>query len=72
MPDIVKDLIFFIIVVGAAFGWSVLCLLIISFIALSYLHFTFEGILIASGIIAAVVAVFYLIGIVRKYHKQDK
>ncbi len=70
MPDIVKDLIFFIITVGAAFGWSVLCLLIISFITLSYLHFTFEGILIASGVIAGAAGIWYLAGMIRKYRKR--
>lgn len=70
MPDIIKDLIFFVITVGAAFGWSVLCLLIISFITLSYLHFTFEGILIASGVIAAVAGVWYLVNLVRKHRKK--
>ncbi len=70
MRDVVKDFIFFFITVGVAFGWSVLCLLIISFITLSFLHFTFEGILIASGVIAATVGVWYVVSMVKKYRKK--
>lgn len=67
--DLVKDIIFFFVTVAVTFGYVMLLLLIISFITLSYLHFNIEGMMIFSGICAAVAGVFYIVKTVKKWHK---
>ena len=58
--DIVKDIIFFFLTTVFAFAYFMLVLLIISFITTSYLHFTIEGIFIASILGAVGVGVYYI------------
>lgn len=59
--DIVKDIIFFFLTTVFAFAYFMLVLLIISFITTSYLHFTIEGIFIASILGAVGVGVYYIV-----------
>lgn len=65
--DILKDLICFFLMVGCTAGYVVLLLLIISFITLSYLHFTIEGILIAGAVSGGIAGVYYIVKTVKKY-----
>ena len=68
--DIVKDIIFFFLTTVFAFAYFMLVLLIISFITTSYLHFTIEGIFIASILVALGVGVYYIVKKVKKYRRQ--
>ena len=65
--DVVLDIIMFFVCVAGAFGWMMLMLLIVSFISLSYLHFKFDKMVIASVIAAIVTAIVYIILKARKY-----
>ena len=65
--DIVLDIIMFFVCVAGAFGWMLLMLLIVSFISLSYLHFKFDKMVLASVIAAIVTAIVYIILKARKY-----
>ena len=67
--DVVLDIVFFFIVTGAAFGWLLLMLLIISFISMGYLKFKFKTMVIAAVIFAVAVAVFYIFKKINKYKK---
>lgn len=68
--DIVKDIIFFFLTTVFAFAYFMLVLMIISFITTSYLHFTIEGIFIASILGAVGVGVYYIVKKVKKYRRQ--
>lgn len=68
--DILKDIIFFFITVAVSYGYILLMLLIVSFMASRYLPMKFDDMLIYSGIGAAVVAVWYVIKKVMKYQKK--
>lgn len=65
--DVVLDIIMFFVCVAGAFGWMLLMLLIVSFISLSYLHFKFDKMVLASVIAAIVTAIVYIILKARKY-----
>lgn len=65
--DVVLDIIMFFVCVAGAFGWMLLMLLIVSFISLSYLHFQFDKMVLASVIAAIVTAIVYIILKARKY-----
>ena len=67
--DILKDFIFFLITTVCAMVWVMGVLLIISFVTLSYLHFTIEGMFIASIICTVVVDILYIVKTVKKYKR---
>jgi len=69
--DVVLDIIMFFVCVAGAFGWMMLMLLIVSFISLSYLHFKFDKMVLASVIAAIVVAVVYIVLKARKYTRLN-
>ena len=48
--DIAKDIIFFFVTTAIAFAYFMLVLLIISFVTISYIHFTIEGIFIMATV----------------------
>ena len=68
--DILKDIIFFFITVAVSYGYILLMLLIISFMASRYLPMKFDDMLVYSGIGAAVVAIWYIVKKVMKYQKK--
>lgn len=68
--DIVKDIIFFFLTTAFAFGYFMLVLLIISFVTTSFLHFTIEGITIASAVGTAGVAIYYIAKKIKQYRKN--
>ncbi len=67
MLDILKDVFVFIVVTAAASGWVFMMLMIISFITLSYLHFTIEAIILISIVAGIAAAAWYIVKTVKKY-----
>lgn len=67
--DLIKDIIFFLLYTAGMFAYCMLVLLIISFITTSFLHFTIEGIFIASIAGTVVLDIFYVVKKVRKRRK---
>jgi len=67
--DIVKDVIFFIITTAVAYAYWMLVFLLISFLTLSYLHFTIEGIFALSAAGTVAVDILYVRKLVKKYAK---
>ena len=67
--DMVKEIIFFLIVTAFAFGWWMLVLLILSFVTLSVLHFTIEGIVITAIVGTVGVDIYYVIHRVKEFRK---
>ena len=65
--DVVHDCIFMAVCILVAFGWTMLMLLIISFITLSYIHFDIKVMLYISGGMAFITTVYYAVGMRRKY-----
>ena len=68
--DVIKEIIFFLIATAFAFGWCMLVLLIISFITLSVLHFTIEGIFITAIVGTVCYDIYYIVRKVKEYRKQ--
>ena len=68
--DIIKDVIFFFLTVAVSYGYILLMLLIISFVASRYLPMRFDDMLVYSGIGAAAVGVWYIVKKVKKYRKR--
>lgn len=67
--DMAKEIIFFILFTAAMFAYCMLVLLIISFVTSSFLHFSIEGIFIASIVGTAALDVYY---VVRKMKKRRR
>ncbi len=68
--DIIKDIIFFFLMVGCTAGYVILLLLIISFVTLSYLHFSIEGILITGAVCGGIAGIYYIVKTVKKYRRM--
>lgn len=67
--DVVRDILGFFVTTAIAFGWTLLMLLILSFISLGYLHFKFDHMVLCAAVVAAATAVYYLVRKVNKYRK---
>ena len=79
--DIIADIIFFFVVTATAFGWLLLMLLIVSFVAHTYIHLKIDKMILASAVFAVVAAVVYIIKKAQKYirlsdekrkHKEER
>lgn len=68
--DLIKDIIFFFLTTAFAFGYFMLMLLIISFISLSYIHFTIEAIVAISVVATVIVDVFYVRGKIKQRREE--
>ena len=68
--DIIKDVIFFFLTVAVSYGYILLMLLIISFVASRYLPMKFDDMLVYSGIGATAIGVWYIVKKVKKYRKR--
>lgn len=68
--DIIKEIIFFLITTAFVFGWCMLMLLIISFLTLSVLHFTIEGIVITAIVGTVCYDIYYIVRKVKEYRKR--
>jgi len=61
-PVQIAKLVFGTILAGAfAFGWLLTMLLIASFVLLSYMHMTFDKMLVISAIFGGVIAIVYVV-----------
>lgn len=67
--DLIKDIIFFLLYTVGMFAYCMLVLLIISFVTTSFLHFTIEGIFIASIVGTVALDVYYIVKKVKKRRK---
>ena len=63
--DIAKDIIFFFVTTAIAFAYFMLVLLIISFVTISYIHFTIEGIFIMATVATVGVDIHYVVKKIR-------
>ena len=70
--DIIKEIIFFLIATALVFGWCMLVLLILSFVTLSVLHFTIEGIVITAIVGTVCYDIYYILRKVKEYRKQSR
>ena len=68
--DIAKDIIFFFVTTAIAFAYFMLVLLIISFVTISYIHFTIAGIFIMATVATVGVDIHYVVKKIRKYRKK--
>lgn len=68
--DMIKDIIFFFLTTAFAFGYFMLMLLIISFISLSYIHFTIEAIVVMSVVATVIVDIFYVRGKIKQRREE--
>ena len=68
--DMIKDIIFFFLTTAFAFGYFMLMLLIISFISLSYIHFTIEAIVAMSVVGTVIVDIFYVRGKIKQRREE--
>lgn len=67
--DTAKEILYFLFVTAVAFAWWMLMLLIISFVTLSVIRFTMEGIIITSIICTVLVDAFYVWRVIKKRRK---
>jgi len=68
--DMIKDIIFFFITIAVSYGYILLLLLIISFVASRYLPMKFDDMLLYSVIGAAAIGVWYIIKKIKKYRRE--
>lgn len=68
--DLIKGLIWDILVAVFVFAWVLLMLLIISFVTSGFLHFRIEKMIAASIICGVLALIFRFIMTIRKYRKQ--
>ena len=68
--DLIKDFIFFLITTACSMLWVMTVLLIISFVTLSYLHFTIEGMFITAIVCTVFVDIYYIVKTVKKYRRD--
>ncbi len=69
--DMIKEVIFFVITTAFVFGWFMLVLLIISFVTLSVLHFSIEGIIAFSVLGTICYDIYYISKKVKEYRKNN-
>lgn len=68
--DLIKDILFFFLTTAFAFGYFMLMLLIISFVSMSYIHFTIEAIVAISIVATIIVDIFYVRGKIRQRREE--
>lgn len=66
VKDVVMDILGFIIYVVLGFGWMFLMLSAISFVGLGFFHISLKTIITASIVSAVVMAVYYIVKLVKK------
>ncbi len=67
--DVVMDIIMLFITTAIAFGWTLIMLLIFSFVTLSYVHIEIETMLLISTVVAVV---WFVVDVVKKVVKYRK
>ena len=61
--DVVMDIIMLFVTTAVAFGWTLIMLLIFSFVTLSYVHIEIETMLLISTVVAVV---WFVVDVVKK------
>lgn len=67
--DVVMDIIMLFVTTAVAFGWTLIMLLIFSFVTLSYVHIEIEMMLLISTMVAVV---WFVVDVVKKVVKYRK
>ena len=67
--DVVMDIIMLFVTTAVAFGWTLIMLLIFSFVTLSYVHIEIEMMLLISTMVAGV---WFVVDVVKKVVKYRK
>lgn len=67
--DVVMDIIMLFVTTAVAFGWTLIMLLIFSFVTLSYVHIEIETMLLISTVVAVV---WFVVDVVKKVVKYRK
>jgi hypothetical protein len=67
--DVVMDIIMLFVTTAVAFGWTLIMLLIFSFVTLSYVHIEIGRMLLISTVVAVV---WFVVDIVKKVVKYRK
>lgn len=70
--DIIKEIIFFLLTTVLAFAYWMLMLLLISFLTLSYIHFTIEGIYVLAIVGTVGTDIWYIIHKIKQYRKHSR
>lgn len=70
--DIVKEIIFFLLTTALAFAYWMLVFLLISFLTLSYIHFTIEGIYALAIVGTIGNDIWYIIRKIKQYRKRSR
>ena len=75
--SIIKDIVFFFLTVAGTYGYTLFILLVLSLVfvravsfinSLGFLKLDFDHMLIYSGVVAAISAIWYIIKMIRKYN----
>ncbi|MCR5331631.1 MAG: hypothetical protein K6E62_10685 [Lachnospiraceae bacterium] len=69
--ELIKQILVFLAISATVFGWSMLMLLIVSFVALSYITLKLKWMIIISLVIMACVDAAYIIGRIQKKRQAD-
>ena len=67
--DVVMDIIMLFITTAIAFGWTLIMLLIFSFVTLSYVHIEIETMLLIATVVAVV---WFVVDVVKKVVKYRR
>lgn len=70
--DIVKEIIWTLVIFIASMGWSLALMLCIDFMFFAYNGITFLQFTIASFVIALIITAYHIYTTVKKYKKGDK
>lgn len=65
--DWIKDAIFFVLTVAGSYGYILMMLMIFSFMTVAVIPLDFEHMLIVAGVGTAIIAVFYIVKMIKKY-----
>lgn len=67
VPDLAKEVIFFLFMTAGSFGYVMLMLLIISFVTMGYLPLTIDRMLIIAAVCTVLADIWYIVKTVKKY-----
>ena len=67
--DWVKDAIFFVLTVVGSYGYTLLMLMIFSFMTVSVIPLDFDHMLIIAGVVTLIIAICYIVKMIKKYRR---
>ncbi len=65
--DKIKDVLFFVLTVAGSYGYILMMLMIFSFMTVAVIPLKYEHMLIISGVGTVLVAIWYIVKLVKKY-----